>query len=143
MNYIRHWSHTVHDIKVHIIWITKYRYHILHWDVQIRCRDLLRQICDANDIKILKWVVSKDHIHMHLSYPPKLSVSEIVRRLKWRTWIKLLIEFTELKRKYWWCHLWWIWYWAWSTGNVTDSIIQNYLEHHKSDPNHNDDFILE
>ena len=39
---------------------------------------------DSLDIRMLKGVVSKDHVHLHLSYPPKLSVSEIVKRIKGR-----------------------------------------------------------
>jgi putative transposase len=55
---------------------------VLKGDMQTRCRDLLRQCCDSMDIRILKGVVSKDHIHLHLSYPPKHSISDIVKRLK-------------------------------------------------------------
>ena len=75
-------SHSVHSLQVHIVWIIKYRYHVLQGDVQLRCRDILCQVCNSLDIKILKGVVRKDHIHIHLSYPPSLSISEIVKRLK-------------------------------------------------------------
>ena len=54
---------------------------MLQGDVQLRCRNLLRQICDAEDIKILKGVVSKDHVHMHIEYPPKNSVSDMVKSI--------------------------------------------------------------
>ena len=43
---------------------------VMRGEVQIRCRDLIRQMCDTMDIRILKGVVSKDHIHLHISYPP-------------------------------------------------------------------------
>jgi len=54
-------------------------------DVQIRCRDLVVQICNAENVQILKGVVSKDHVHMHIEYPPSLSVSDLVKKLKGRT----------------------------------------------------------
>ena len=54
-------SHSVNELQVHLVWCTKYRYHVLKGQIQKRCRDILRQICDANDIRILKGVVSKDH----------------------------------------------------------------------------------
>jgi putative transposase len=38
--------------------------------------------CDAEDVQILKGVVSKDHIHMHIEYPPRVSISDLVKRLK-------------------------------------------------------------
>lgn len=46
---------------------TKYQYQVLPGEVQLRCRDLLRQTCNALDVRILKGVVSKDHIHLHVS----------------------------------------------------------------------------
>ena len=63
-------SHSVHQLQVHLVWITKYRYHVLQGEVQLRCRELIQQTCNALDVQILKGVVSKDHIHLHLSYSP-------------------------------------------------------------------------
>ena len=143
MQNIRKGSHSVHQLHVHLVWSTKYRYGVLQGDIQRRCRDLIRQTCDSMDIQILKGVVSKDHIHLHLSYPPKQSISEIIKRLKGRSAKILLLEYTELKKRYWGGHLWGIGYGAWSTGNVTDEMIQDYLNHHKEGPNSDQNFILE
>jgi putative transposase len=143
MQNIKKGSHSVHQLHVHLVWSTKYRYEVLRGDVQLRCRNLLRQTCDTLDIPILKGVVSKDHIHLHLSYPPKLSISEILKRLKGRSAKILLTEYSELKKRYWGGHLWGIGYGAWSTGNITDEMIQDYLNHHKEGPNSDQNFILE
>jgi len=143
MENIRKGSHSVHQLHVHLVWSTKYRYAVLQGDVQLRCRDLIRQVCDAMDVRILKGVVSKDHIHLHLSYPPKISVSDLVKRLKGRSARLMLDEFSELKRRYWGQHLWGIGYGAWSTGNITDEMVQDYLNHHKEGPNTDQNFILE
>jgi len=128
-------SHSVSWLGVHIVWVTKYRYHVLKGDVQLRCRDILVQICNSENVKILKGVVSKDHVHMHIEYPPSLSVSNLVKRLKGRTSIMLQKEFPELGKKYWGRHFWAIGFGAWSTGNITDEMVQEYLEHHKDKPN--------
>jgi len=109
----------------------KYRYHVLQGDKQKRCRDIIVQICDAEDIRILKGVVSKDHVHMHIEYPPSMSVSDIVKRLKGRTSRKLQMEFKELSKQYWGKHFWAIGYGVWSTGNVSKEMVQEYLEHHR------------
>ncbi len=143
MQNIRKGSHSNHQLHVHLVWSTKYRYEVLKGDIQIRCRDLVRQTCDSLDIQILKGVVSKDHIHLHVSYPPKLSVSDMLKRLKGRSAKILLMEYTELKKRYWGGHLWGIGYGAWSTGNITDEMIQQYLDHHKEGPNSDENFILE
>jgi len=136
-------AHTEARITAHMVWITKYRYRVLTGEIQVRCRELLRQTSDSNDIAILKGVVSPDHIHMHILYPPKLSISEIARKLKGRTAKKLLEEYPQLKKKYYGGHLWGIGYGAWSTGNITDEMIDQYLNHHKESPNSDDNFILE
>jgi putative transposase len=86
-------SHTVSRLTVHLVWATRYRYHVLVGDVKPRCRELLIQICDAKDVRMLKVVVSRDHVHMHLEYPPALLVSDLVKRLKGRTSRLLQKEF--------------------------------------------------
>jgi len=128
-------SHSVSSLSCHIVWATKYRYHVLQGDLQHRCRDLLIQICDSENVHILKGVVSKDHIHMHVEYPPSLSVSMLVKKLKGRTSRLLQKEFPELGKKYWGQHFWAVGYGVWSTGQITDEMVQEYLEHHKDKPN--------
>ena len=92
----------MYDLKAHIVWATKYRKRVLKGEVQERCRDLIVQVCEANDIRILKGVESGDHVHLHLSYPAKESISNIVRKIKGRSGRKLLDEYKqELKHTYW------------------------------------------
>ena len=68
----RRGSHTVSWLTVHLVFVTKYRYKVLKGDVQKRCRELIIQICESEDVHILKGVVSKDHVHIHLEFPPKV-----------------------------------------------------------------------
>jgi|TARA_B100000809_G_scaffold238820_1_gene259889 putative transposase len=117
-------------LKVHLVWCTKYRHKALQQDVACRIRDLLRQICEANDIQIVKGHVSKDHIHLYVSYPPKLSVSEMIKRLKGRSSKMIQAEFPEVGAKFWGRHFWGIGYAAFSSGTVTDQTIREYLERH-------------
>ena len=132
---MRNGNHTISQLQVHIVWVTKYRYSVLKGDIQKRCRDIIVQICDAEDIRILKGVVSKDHVHMHIEYPPNKSVSDIVKKLKGRSSRKLQMEFKELSKQYWGKHFWAIGYGAWSTGNVSQEIVEEYLEHHRNPSN--------
>ena len=74
-------SHTASWLTAHIVWVTKYRYKVLEGDIQVRCRDLVKQICDAEDIKILIGVICRDHVHIHIDYRPYLNISDIVKRL--------------------------------------------------------------
>lgn len=128
-------SHSVSRLTVHVVWVTKYRYHVLKGDIQSRCRDLIVQICNAENVRILKGVVSKDHVHVHLEYPPSMSVSELIKKIKGRTSRLLQQEFPTLGKKYWGRHFWAVGYGAWSTGNIADEMVQEYLEHHRDKPN--------
>ena len=132
---MRNGNHTISQLQVHIVWVTKYRYGVLKGEIQKRCRDTIVQICDAEDIRILKGVVSKDHVHMHIEYAPNKSVSDIVKKLKGRSSRKLQMEFKELSKQYWGKHFWAIGYGAWSTGNVSQKMLDEYLEHHRNPSN--------
>ena len=136
-------GHTVSRLTVHIVWGTKYRYSVLEGDIQQRCRSILVQVCDAEDVVILKGVVSKEHVHMHLEYRPSQSVSELVKKLKGRSSRKLQQEFPYLRKRYWGQHFWAIGFGCWSTGNITDKMVNDYLEHHRKSTNDNDNFIIE
>jgi len=140
----RYSSHSVSRLTAHLVWVTKYRYHVLKGDIQTRCRELIIQICDAEDVKILKGVVSKDHVHMLIEYSPSKTLSDLVKRLKGRTSRRLQEEFPQLRKQYWGRHFWAIGYGAWSTGNVTEEVVKEYLEHRRHPSNREaEDFILE
>ena len=126
------------------MWSTKYHHAVLGRDIKLRCRTLLIQICEAEGVQILKGVVSKDHVHMHLEYLPSQSISQLVKLLKGRSSRKLQMEFPELKKRYWGRHFWAIGFGCWSTGNITDEMVNEYLEHHRN-PNesNNTNFIVE
>ena len=81
----RHSAHAVFDLKYHMIWCTKYRYKILRGRVAERARDLIRQICQARDVVIIRGAVSPDHIHMLLSAPPALSPAKLAQYIKGRS----------------------------------------------------------
>lgn len=68
-------SHTVYDIKYHLVWITKYRKPILQGEITKRTRELIREICRSQEVEIIQGHVSRDHIHLFVSVPPHLSVS--------------------------------------------------------------------
>lgn len=143
MNDYRYGGHTVSRMTVHLVWVTKYRYKVLEGDIKKRCRELLIQICDAEDVRILSGVVSTDHVHMHVEYPPSVKVSDLVKRLKGRTSRLLQREYPMLEKRYWGKHLWAIGYGAWSTGNITEEIVEEYLKRHKSSSNDKGDFKLD
>ncbi|WGH74352.1 IS200/IS605 family transposase [Tenacibaculum tangerinum] len=136
-------GHAVSRLTVHIVWSTKYRYSVLRGDIQKDCRKILIQICDLEGINILKGVVSKDPVHIHIEYRPSQNISTIVKKLKGHSSRKLQEKFPELRNRYWGRHFWAIVFRCWSIGNITDKMVNEYLEHHRKSTNDNDNFILE
>jgi len=130
MRKVRRGSHCVFDTRVHLVWITKYRYKVLTGRIAQRIRELVRQVCESRDVQILRGHVSADHIHLYLSFPPQLSISELVKALKGRSSRKIQQEFPELCRRYWGKHFWAIGYAAFTSGEVTDKTIQEYISNH-------------
>ena len=138
----RYGSHTVYNIEYHFVWVTKYRYQVLTEPINLRVRELVRQTCEAFEIRILSGVVSKDHVHIVVSSPPNMAPSEIMRRIKGRSARKLFEEFPELKRRYWGKHFWARGYFCVTVGQMTEEMLKNYLEHH-FEANRNDNFKTE
>ena len=99
-------AHAVFDLKYHVVWITKYRYKVLRWRVAERARDLIRQICEAQRVVIVRGAVSPDHIHMLLSVSADLAPAKLVQYIKGRSSRRLQDEFPELRKRYWGQHLW-------------------------------------
>jgi putative transposase len=120
-------AHSTYDIKYHIVWITKYRKPAITGKIAERTRELVRGVCQTNEVEILAGHVSKDHIHLLVSAPPHLSVSKLVQYIKGYTSRKLQMEYKELNKQFWGKHLWGRGYFAASSGNVTDEVIAEYI----------------
>jgi putative transposase len=117
----------------------------LRGEVGQRARDIIAQVADELGVKIVNGVVSKDHLHLFVSIPPHISVSEFVKKAKGRSSRKLQQEFPELKKRYWGRHFWCRGYFSTTSGNVTDKMIDDYIEEHDdAKPSENkDNFSLE
>ena len=93
-------AHTKTDLKVHVIWIPKYRKKVLTGEVAIRTRDILRQIALEHEIEIISGKISKDHVHMFISYRPTQNISKIMQWLKGIRSRILLSEFKHLQKQF-------------------------------------------
>ena len=121
-------AHTKSDLKVHLVWIPKYRKAVLTGDVAIRVRDLLRQIAAEHELEIVFGKVARDHVHLLISYRPNQDVSQIIQWLKGISSRVLLQEFSYLRKKFWGRHLWARGYLAVSSGTITDEMIREYID---------------
>lgn len=123
-------SHTVYYHRYHIVWITKYRYKVLTYDIKKRVREIIALVAEELNIKIENGVISSDHIHIFANIPPHIKVSEFVQKAKGRSSKKIQEEFPILRKKYWGRHLWARGYFSSTSGNVTDNMINEYINRH-------------
>jgi putative transposase len=127
MNDYRPGAHSVLEIHLHPVWVTKYRKPVLVGVVGTRLRDPIREICGGLDVPILTGHVSKDHVHLRVSIPPQVTISRLVQRPQGKTAYKLLQEFGPSRKQFGGRHLW-----AWGSfccrrGNVTDEVVAAYI----------------
>ena len=122
--------HTVFYHRYHLVWITKYRYKVMNHEIKKRVRELVAQVAEELRVEILNGVVSSDHVHIFAEIPPHIPVSEFVKKAKGRSSRKIQQEFPQLKKTYWGRHFCARGYFSATSGNVTDDIINEYINHH-------------
>jgi len=133
-------SHTVFYHRFHIVWITKYRKRVLSGDLRLRVREIIAHVADEQSVKIINGVLSADHVHIFAEIPPHLSVSEFVKIAKGRSSRKIQQEFPQIHKEYWGRHFWGRGFFSSTSGNVTDEIINNYIDQH-SDAHKSDNVL--
>lgn len=126
-------GHTKFHNRYHIVWVTKYRYKVLTPEIRYRIRDITRQVCGQMEVRIIRGVLSNNHIHLFVEIPPKVSVSDFMRRVKGCTSRKIQQEFPELRKRYWGRRFWARGFFCTTSGNVTNDVILNYIENHVPD----------
>ncbi len=127
-------SHTLFHHRYHIVWTPKYRFKVLHGEVRLRVREIIKQVCAELGVTIISGVLSSDHVHMFVEIPPHLAVSDFVRRVKGRSSRKIQQEFDHIRKRFWGQRFWARGYFSTTSGNITDEIIVKYLEHHAAKP---------
>ena len=82
------------------------------------------QTCNELGVHIVKGVLARNHVHMLLSTLPKLSLSDVMQRIKGRSSRRIQMEFSELRKRYWGRRFWAHGYFSTTSGNLTDDIIR-------------------
>lgn len=123
-------SHTVFYHRFHIVWITKYRKRVLSGELRLRVKEVIAQVADELNIKIINGVLSAEHVHIFAEIPPHISVSDFVKLAKGRSSRKIQQEFPHIGKEYWGRHFWGRGFFSNTSGNVTDEMINNYINNH-------------
>ena len=129
--------HAVYDTQYHLVWSPKYRKAVLQGPLAQRLRELFPEIAEAYDITIEEIEVSVDHVHIFCSFPPRLSISQVITRFKSLSVRANFKEHPQVKKQPWGGQFWADGYFARTVGDkVTAEVIKEYIRHHREEKDH-------
>jgi putative transposase len=114
------------------VFIPKYRRKILYGRVRVDLREIIRKLCDYKKIRIIEGSLQKDHVHLCVAIPPKISVSDFVGYLKGKSALMMFDKHPELGGKFD-RSLWARGYYVSTIGNVNEEIIREYIRKQEED----------
>ena len=122
-------NHSKHYLKTHIILVTKYRKPLLVNQLKEDMNLIFTTIRDNSDFTVEVFPSDIDHIHFLIRYIPRLSISQIVRRLKQESTRQIwLLHPTSLRREYWYKNIFWSsGYFVCSIGEASPDTIKQYI----------------
>ncbi len=126
-------SHVVYKCDYHVVWVPKYRFRILTGQVKTLVEEDIRRLCEWKGCEVGEMNVQADHVHLVVSIPPKVSVSQFMGIMKGKLAIKLFRSYPDLKKRpYWGNHFWARGYFV-STIGIDEEVIKRYVKHQEKE----------
>jgi len=132
-------AHVVYQCSYHIVWTPKYRYRILEGEVAEQLERKIRTVCEWKEVEILELTIMKDHIHMVVTIPPRLSISGLMGILKGKTAIAIFKEKSELKTKLYWGNHFWSRGYCVTTIGLDEEKIRRYVKYQEENEKREED----
>ena len=120
-------THTRWNCTYHIVFIPKYRRKIMYGETKKDLVEIIKKLCEMKQVSLIDGRVCKDHIHMYVAIPPKMSVSEFMSYLKGKSTLMLFDRHPEYRDRYD-RHFWARGYHCETIGNVNETTIKKYIE---------------
>ena len=111
-------AHTKWNCKYHIVFAPKFRRMVIYGKLKTEIGRILRELCDRKGVEIIEATACPDHIHMLVSIPPKMSVSEFVGYLKGKSSLIIFERHASLKYQYGNRHFWCKGYYVSTVGQI-------------------------
>ena len=113
--------------KYHIVFTPKNRRKIIYNQYKQSIGQILRQLCSYKGVEILEGHLMPDHVHMLVSIPPKISVSQFMGYLKGKSALMIFDKHANLKYKFGNRHFWSEGYYV-STVGLNEATIKKYIQ---------------
>ncbi len=130
---IYHGRHVVFNLHVHLVFVTKYRRRVFTKAILDDLRDVFTRICSDFEAELVEFDGEEDHVHLLVTYPPKMAISRLVNSLKGVS-SRLIRQkrYPSVQKRLWGDSLWSPSYFAGSCGGAPISIIRQYIEQQNS-----------
>ena len=129
-----------------MVFTPKYRFKILTGAIKDLLEHDIRSICSWKEDEIIEMNIQIDHVHMYISIPPKISVSDFLGILKGKTAIKMFKSYPNLKKKPYWGHHFWSRGYFINTVGMDADLVQRYVKYQETEEkrqeNDSTDFTL-
>ena len=119
-------AHCKWECQYHIVFIPKYRKKKLYGVVRDDVREIIRTLCKYKKVEIIAGAVCVDHVHLCVSIPPKLSISDFVGYLKGKSALMVFDKHPEMGNK-WDRSFWARGYYVATIGNVNEATVKEYI----------------
>ena len=119
-------SHTKWKCQYHLVLVPKYRRKIIYQALRKDIGVILRKLCEYKKVEIIEAHAMPDHIHMLVSIPPKLAVSDFVGYLKGKSTLMIFERHANMKYKYG-CRVFWTKGYYVNTVGGNKKAIQEYI----------------
>ena len=125
-----HMRNYVYNIHCHLVWATKYRNKVFITPKLVQGMEkLLKYIAKCNEVAVENIKVMPDHVHMLVSFRPKLSITTMVRTLKGNSARYFLLNHPKLRKKlFWGNHLWSHSYYVGTVGDMSRQTVEKYID---------------
>ena len=130
-------AHCKWECQYHIVFIPKYRRKKLYGVVRDDVREIIRTLCKYKKVEIIAGAVCTDHVHLCVSIPPKLSISDFVGYLKGKSALMIFDKHPEMGNK-WDRSFWARGYYVSTVGNVNEETVKEYIRR-QTEESMNDD----
>jgi putative transposase len=113
--------------KYHIVFTPKYRRKIIYNQYRETLKEIMKTLCKYKGVEIIEGHMMKDHVHLLVSIPPKISVSSFMGYLKGKSALVMFDKHANLKYKFGNRHFWAEGYYV-STVGLNEATIQKYIQ---------------
>ena len=125
-------SHTKWKCQYHVVIVPKFRRKMIYGKLRQDIGKILRRLCDFKHVEIIEAHAMPDHIHMLVSIPPKLAVSDFMGYLKGKSTLIIFERYANMKYKYGRRVFWSKGYYV-STVGANKKAIQAYIKNQEAE----------